>query len=72
MTQDRIELRGLCPVELAQALDAIAMAKGIDRNAYVVHVLASEVRRYLAEASVATRVLQGNPLLTEAQGRNVQ
>lgn len=72
MTQDRIELRGLCPVELAQALDAIAMAKGIDRNAYVVHVLASEVRRYLAEASVATRVLQGNPLMTEAQGRDAQ
>jgi len=69
---DKIELRGLCPLELAQALDAIAMAKGMDRNAYVVHVLASEVRRYLAEASVATRALQGNPLLTEASGRTSQ
>ena len=42
---DKIELRGLCPIELAQALDAIAMAKGMDRNAYVVHVLSLEVRR---------------------------
>ena len=66
---DKIELRGLCPIELAQALDAIAMAKGMDRNAYVVHVLSSEVRRYLAEASVATRALQGNPLLSECEGR---
>ena len=69
---DKIELRGLCPIELAQALDAIAMAKGMDRNAYVVHVLSSEVRRYLAEASVATRALQGNPLLSEASGRSPQ
>lgn len=31
--------------------------------------LASEVRRYLAEASVAMRALQGNPLLAECEGR---
>lgn len=30
------------------------------------------LRRYLAEASVATRALQGNPLLTEAGGRASQ
>ena len=30
---DKIELRGLCPLELAQALDAIAMAKGMGRAA---------------------------------------
>ena len=66
---DKIELRGLCPADLAQALDAIAMAKGMDRNSYVVHVLSSEVRRYLAEASVAMRALQGNPLLSEGEGR---
>lgn len=39
MSGDKVELRGLCPLELAQALDAIAMAKGLDRNAFVVHVL---------------------------------
>jgi len=62
---EKVELRGLCPMELAQAMDAIAMAKGIDRNAYVVHVLTSEVQRYLAEASLALKVLQGNALLAE-------
>lgn len=68
MSGDKVELRGLCPLELAQALDAIAMAKGLDRNAFVVHVLTSEVRRYLAEANVALRALRGNPLLAESDG----
>lgn len=62
---EKVELRGLCHMELEQALDAIAMAKGIDRNDYVAHVLTSEVRRYLAEASLALKVLQGNALLPE-------
>lgn len=62
---EKVELRGLCPSELAVALDAIAMAKGMDRNSYVVQILSSEVQRYLAEASLALRVLDGNPLLGE-------
>lgn len=32
MAHDKVELRGMCPTDLAQALDAIAMAKGLDRN----------------------------------------
>ena len=59
----------MCPTDLAQALDAIAMAKGCDRNTYVVQVLESEVRRYLHEASVVQRALLGNPLLAEGQGK---
>ena len=62
---EKVELRGLCPSELAEALDAIAMAKGMDRNSYVIHVLSSEVRRYIDEASLALRVLQGNPLVAD-------
>ena len=65
MPADKIELRCLCPIELAQALDAIAMAKGMNRNSYVVHVLSSEVPRYLAQANVAVRTLRGNPLLAD-------
>lgn len=65
MGADKTELRGLCPVDLAEALDAIAMAKGMDRNSYVIHVLSSEVRRYIDEASLALRVLQGNPLVAD-------
>lgn len=69
MSADKVELRGMAPLELAQALDAIAMAKGTDRNSYVVQVLTDEVARYLHEATVVTRVLRGNPLMPEEGGR---
>ena len=64
----KTELRGLCDTELAQALDAIAMTKGMDRNTYVNSVLAAEVRRVLHDASVLHRVLRGNPLMSEDSG----
>ena len=62
---DKTELRGLCPAHLAQALDAIAMARGVDRNTYVVAVLENEVKKVAHEASLITRVMRGNPYLTE-------
>ena len=61
----KVELRGLCDPELAQALDAIAMSRGVDRNAYVCAVLEADVKRVLHEASVVSRALRGNPLLSE-------
>jgi hypothetical protein len=61
----RVELRGLCPRELAEALDAIAMVRNMDRNTFVVMVLEAEVKRVCHEVSVLGRVLDGNPLLAE-------
>jgi hypothetical protein len=66
----RVELRGLCSPELASALDAIAMSRGMDRNAYVVQVLEADVKRVLHESSVINRALRGNPLLLEVIGIN--
>ena len=68
MAADKTELRGLVSSELAVALDAIAMAKGMDRHTYVVQVLEAEARKVAHEASVIARVLRGNPYLTDAQG----
>jgi hypothetical protein len=65
---NKTELRGLCPTELAQALDAIAMTKGLDRNAFVIQVLEAEVRRVLHDASVLHRALRGNPLMSDGNG----
>jgi NAD(P)H-hydrate repair Nnr-like enzyme with NAD(P)H-hydrate dehydratase domain len=62
---EKTELRGLCPAHLAQALDAIAMARGLDRNTYVVTVLENEVKKVAHEATVLHRALRGNPYLTE-------
>lgn len=65
--QETKELRGLAPADLVRALDAIALAKGMDRNQYVNEVLHRHVQLYLAELSVVTNILQGNPLLSESQ-----
>lgn len=60
------ELRGLAPADLVRALDAIALAKGLDRNAYVNQVLELHVKSYLEELTVVTSMLRGNPLLPES------
>lgn len=64
----RVELRGLAPAPLAAALDALALSKNEDRNAYVVKVLEGHVFEELRKASLIVRALQGNPLLTRADG----
>jgi hypothetical protein len=69
MASDNTELRGIVSADLAQALDAIAMAKGLNRHAYVVSILDAEVKRWVREASMGTRVLRGNTYLTEAEGK---
>ena len=71
MSCDTKELRGLAPADLVRALDAIALAKGLDRNAYVNQVLEAHVKLYLDELTVVTSMLRGNPLLPEAQRSHV-
>jgi len=67
MSSETKELRGLAPADLVRALDAIALAKGIDRNAYVNQVLESHVKSYLAELTLVGSMLRGNPLLSESE-----
>ena len=71
MSCDTKELRGLAPADLVRALDAIALAKGLDRNAYVNQVLEAHVKLYLDDLTVVTSMLRGNPLLPEPQRSNV-
>ena len=72
MAADKTELRGLVPTDLAVALDAVAMAKGIDRHTYVVQVLEAEVKKVAHEASVIARVLRGNPYLSVSHGAHTE
>lgn len=67
MSTETKELRGLAPADLVRALDAIALAKGMDRNAYVNQVLEKHVRSYLDELTVVTSMLRGNPLLPDGE-----
>lgn len=66
------ELRGLAPADLVRALDAIALAKGQDRNQYVVEVLSAHVKAYLAELTVVQAMLKGNTLLPDAPRRGAE
>ena len=70
MASDKSELRQLAPNHLLQALDAIAMAKGMERHVYIEAVLSAEARRVAHEASVISRCLHGNPLLSDDAGVN--
>ena len=63
--QDTKELRGEAPADLVRALDAIALAKGQNRTAYINDVLEAHVKVYLAELTVVTNMLRGNPMLPD-------
>lgn len=65
MNTEKTELRGLCPAELAQALDAMAQVEGMDRNTYVNHVLDQHVKQVIHKQIMLGRMLKGNPLLAE-------
>ena len=66
MTSDKVEMRGMAPAELAQALDAFAHAEGQDRNSYVVNVLHLHVKEKAHKAMMAMRMLRGNPYVKES------
>lgn len=68
MTHEKSELRQLAPTVLLQALDAIAMAKNMERTAYIEAVLTREVKRVAHEAIMVSRCLQGNPLASDDRG----
>lgn len=62
------ELRGNCPKPLLSALDALAMARGMDRTSYVNSILSGHVEDEVHKASVLVRTLRGNPFLPEELG----
>lgn len=68
MAADKSELRQLTTTSLLQALDAIAMAKGIERHVYIEAVLRAEVVKVGHEAMVIARCLNGNPLVSDDSG----
>lgn len=67
---DKTELRGLCPNDLVQALDAIAHSEGLNRNEYVNRVLDEHVKLVAHKQIMLARMLKGNPYIEEAAGRN--
>ncbi len=57
-----VELRGECPREVVDVLDAVSMARNQTRTSLVNAVLAKWAEEVKHEASLVQRVLAGNPL----------
>lgn len=69
---EKVELRGLAPADLAQALDALAYAEGLDRNTYVVSILDLHVKSEAHKTMVRHRMLRGNPYLPDSAGSDAE
>ncbi|MDB5730732.1 MAG: hypothetical protein JWQ03_627 [Variovorax sp.] len=66
---DTAELRGECPREIVDVLDAVSMARNYpSRNALVVEILRSWTDKVLHEASVVAAVTRRNPQPSDAAG----
>lgn len=66
MEDNQVELRGNCPREVVDVVDGWSQAKGMTRTAAVNLILHDWALKTLREHSVFSRVVKGNPLLTDA------
>lgn len=69
MDDNQVELRGNCPREIVDVVDGWSQAKGMTRSAAVNLILREWALRKLHEHSVFSRVVKGNPLLSDSSGR---
>ena len=63
------ELRGPCPRETLDIIDAVSMARGLSRMELVNSVLAKYCVDVVREANMVYRVARGNPALRDASGK---
>lgn len=62
---DDVELRGPCPREIIDVIDAWSQAKRITRTEAVNHILKTWARAKLHEHIVIQRVTKNNPLFSQ-------
>jgi hypothetical protein len=72
MDETQVELRGNCPREVVDVVDAWSQAKGMTRSAAVNLILREWALKKLHEHSVFSRVTRGNPLLTDASPKSAE
>lgn len=56
-----VELRGPCPKDTVDVIDAVAHAKRLDRTSMVNRILAEWAEQKLLESQCIKRVMRGNP-----------
>jgi hypothetical protein len=72
MEDSSVELRGPCPREIVDVVDAWSQAKCMTRTQAVNLILKDWALRKLHEHSVFARVTKGNPLLKDAHGERAE
>ena len=70
MAKETTELRGMCPSDTVAILDAVSIARSINRIDLVNEVLGKFAEKTLHEANIVMRVTRGNPELLEALGKH--
>jgi hypothetical protein len=63
-----VELRGECPRQTVNVLDAVSMARNITRTALVNQILGEYAGKVLHESILVQRIAGGNPAVAEASG----
>ncbi len=56
-----VELRGPCPKDTVDVIDAVAHAKRLDRTSMVNRILAELAEQKILESQCIQRVMRGNP-----------
>ena len=65
---EKVEVRGLFEKPVIDVLDAISMARRIDRNSLIEKVLTEWATQTAVEFSVFQRLSRGNPAMLELVG----
>lgn len=60
-----LELRGQCPRDIVDVLDAVSMARRITRTELVNQILGQWTQKTVNEATLVHRVLRGNPKVSD-------
>lgn len=63
-----VELRGECPREIVDVLDAISTARDLTRTELVNIVLRQWMKQTVHEATLVARVTRGNPMPLDPDG----
>lgn len=72
MEDNQVELRGPCPREVVDVIDAWSQAKCKTRTQAVNEILREWALMKLHEHMVFSRVTRGNPLVKELDGERAQ
>lgn len=67
-----VELRGMCPRETVDVIDAVSAARRMSRTDLINDILASWVVDRMNESMLIQRVTRGNPRDKEPSGRRAE